>query len=73
MTGIPGAPPDLREPPGGCAFHPRCEYAVDRCRTDVPLLAPPRGEDSRTVACWRQDPSSAEPVPAALAPPGEPS
>ncbi len=70
MTGIPGSPPDLREPPGGCSFHPRCSYAMDRCRTDVPLLAAPRGEN-RTVACWLHDPSSTEPVPAALAPQGE--
>jgi len=24
LTGIPGAPPDLRDPPSGCRFHPRC-------------------------------------------------
>ena len=26
MTGIPGSPPDLADPPGGCRFHPRCPY-----------------------------------------------
>jgi peptide/nickel transport system ATP-binding protein len=30
MTGIPGAPPDLAEPPSGCRFHPRCPH----CRTE---------------------------------------
>jgi peptide/nickel transport system ATP-binding protein len=24
LTGIPGSPPDLRQPPPGCRFHPRC-------------------------------------------------
>ena len=28
LTGIPGAPPDLREPPSGCRFHPRCPHCL---------------------------------------------
>jgi peptide/nickel transport system ATP-binding protein len=40
MTGIPGSPPDLRAVPSGCAFHPRCPHAMDRCSAEVPLLAP---------------------------------
>lgn len=50
---IPGFPPDLRNPPPGCRFHPRCEYATERCRTDEPQLEV-RGH--RAVAChhwWR--------------------
>ena len=35
---IPGQPPSLLRPPPGCAFHPRCEYAMDRCRAEVPPL-----------------------------------
>ena len=31
MTGIPGSPPDLRELPAGCAFHPRCPMAFSPC------------------------------------------
>ncbi|MBS7644767.1 MAG: ABC transporter ATP-binding protein [Candidatus Bathyarchaeia archaeon] len=33
---IPGAPPDLRNPPPGCRFHPRCPYAIHRCRVEEP-------------------------------------
>lgn len=35
---ITGLPPNLARLPGGCAFHPRCEYAMDRCRVEVPTL-----------------------------------
>jgi peptide/nickel transport system ATP-binding protein len=40
MTGIAGSPPDLRAVPSGCAFHPRCPHALDRCHVDVPQLVP---------------------------------
>ena len=33
---IPGSPPDLRSPPPGCRFHPRCPLAMDVCREVVP-------------------------------------
>ncbi|MEM2292375.1 MAG: ABC transporter ATP-binding protein [Nitrososphaerota archaeon] len=36
MTSIPGSPPDLLNPPGGCRFHPRCNYAIDICRKKEP-------------------------------------
>ncbi len=29
---------DPSDPPPGCAFHPRCRYAIDRCRQEVPAL-----------------------------------
>jgi peptide/nickel transport system ATP-binding protein len=38
MTGIPGSPPDLRELPPGCAFHPRCPMAFPTCSTALPVL-----------------------------------
>jgi oligopeptide/dipeptide ABC transporter ATP-binding protein len=41
MTGIPGSPPDLRYVPSGCAFHPRCQFAFDECRKQVPVLTVP--------------------------------
>ena len=38
FQGIPGLPPPLRDLPSGCAFHPRCPVAVERCRTETPEL-----------------------------------
>lgn len=35
---IKGLPPNLSRLPGGCAFHPRCDYAMDRCREETPVL-----------------------------------
>ena len=36
---IEGLPPDLSKLPSGCAFHPRCTYAVERCRKESPTLS----------------------------------
>ena len=33
---IPGTFPNITEDIGGCRFHPRCPYATERCRTEVP-------------------------------------
>ena len=38
LAGIPGLAPSLRDLPTGCAFHPRCEFARDRCRQERPVL-----------------------------------
>ena len=35
---IAGRPPDLIHPPAGCPFHPRCGFAQDRCRRELPPL-----------------------------------
>src|SRR5262249_24351483 len=40
MTGIPGSPPDLRNIPAGCSFHPRCPLAFSACHSELPLLRP---------------------------------
>jgi oligopeptide/dipeptide ABC transporter ATP-binding protein len=49
MVPIQGAPPSLDTMPGGCAFHPRCEWAQESCRLVVPTLRPV--EDGRWLAC----------------------
>ena len=35
---ITGFPPNMMNPPSGCAFHPRCEYAADICKSEMPNL-----------------------------------
>jgi oligopeptide/dipeptide ABC transporter ATP-binding protein len=48
---IDGQPPDLTRLDGGCAFRPRCRFAVDRCGQEFPPL---EDVDSGHVsACWR--------------------
>jgi peptide/nickel transport system ATP-binding protein len=51
MTGIPGNPPDLHDPPTGCRFHPRCPAARRQpCHLEMPAL---RALDSpkHQIAC----------------------
>ncbi len=50
ITWIPGVPPDLRRPPPGCRFYPRCPYAMDICRREEPK--PFKVGDQHYVACW---------------------
>jgi oligopeptide transport system ATP-binding protein len=45
-----GDPPSPAHPPDGCAFHPRCPHAQERCKASAPSLAPFAG---REVACVR--------------------
>jgi oligopeptide/dipeptide ABC transporter ATP-binding protein len=47
---IPGQPPDLTRLPAGCAFAPRCSFAVERCRRDRPELELVAAD--HTAACW---------------------
>ena len=53
VQGIDGSVPDPRELPPGCAFHPRCAFARDVCRTSEPVEEP--SESGRCVRChfWR--------------------
>jgi len=48
---IPGNIPNLIEPPTGCRFHPRCEYATDACKEEQPVLEQVGPE--HFVACYR--------------------
>jgi peptide/nickel transport system ATP-binding protein len=49
LVGIPGLPPALLNLPSGCAFHPRCPYAFERCPVEVP--ADQQVAPARRVAC----------------------
>jgi oligopeptide/dipeptide ABC transporter ATP-binding protein len=40
LTPIPGAPPNMLNPPSGCAFRARCSYATTECAVEVPTLKP---------------------------------
>ena len=50
---IQGEIPSPMNPPGGCAFHPRCPLAGPRCRVEVPRLA--TTGPARSVACHLHD------------------
>jgi len=56
LAAIAGAPPTPGRFPSGCSFHPRCAYAVDSCRVEVPALVQ---TGSRRLAC-PVDPLAAE-------------
>jgi peptide/nickel transport system ATP-binding protein len=48
---IPGAPPDLLDPPKGCRFAPRCPFAREKCRRERPPMV--QIEEHHHVACWK--------------------
>jgi peptide/nickel transport system ATP-binding protein len=47
---IPGRPPALDNPPSGCRFHPRCQYAMNICQAEVPVLE--QVGPNHRVACF---------------------
>ena len=49
LVSIPGIPPDLTNPPGGCRFAARCPNARDRCRAEEPPLT---GHGGHLFSCW---------------------
>jgi peptide/nickel transport system ATP-binding protein len=51
---IPGAPPDLVEPPSGCHFHPRCPDAMRVCDTKDPVEVVDASD--HRVECWLHGP-----------------
>lgn len=46
---LSGELPSPLDPPTGCAFHPRCQYATEECKINAPELTP---HDERSVACF---------------------
>ena len=52
LESIPGTTPDLVHPPSGCAYHPRCPFAVERCTEEDPALVPV-DSPHHTAACLR--------------------
>lgn len=49
LRGLPGLPPAISALPPGCAFHPRCAFAEERCRSEVPALS--GVGPTRNIAC----------------------
>jgi peptide/nickel transport system ATP-binding protein len=52
-TSVAGEVPNPLDPPAGCAFHPRCPLAMERCRREVPALR--LREGGREAACHALD------------------
>lgn len=63
LVQIPGSMPRLSAIPQGCAFHPRCSFALDRCRSERPE---PIAVGTQRVACHLHDPAQAGPAPAEI-------
>ena len=49
---IGGVPPDMRRPPSGCRFEPRCVYRMEACLQQPPLRPTATGGEA---ACWLED------------------
>ena len=50
LTGIPGRPPSLLDPPAGCRFRARCPVAIEKCAEEPPFVEIAPG---RHAACWK--------------------
>jgi dipeptide transport system ATP-binding protein len=69
LKAIPGVVPGAHDRPVGCLLHPRCDYAVHRCRVERPPLAGPSGRQARChfpldaagrpTRGWRPEPKTA--------------
>ncbi|HEV8255607.1 MAG TPA: oligopeptide/dipeptide ABC transporter ATP-binding protein [Casimicrobiaceae bacterium] len=69
LKAIPGVVPGQHDRPVGCLLHPRCDYAVERCRVERPPLAGPSGRQARChfpldaagrpTRGWRPEPKTA--------------
>jgi peptide/nickel transport system ATP-binding protein len=52
---LTGEPPNPADRPGGCSFHPRCAFAMERCKREAPVLKPVLQGRDRQVACHLTD------------------
>jgi peptide/nickel transport system ATP-binding protein len=52
LRAIPGRPPDMLQPPAGCRFNPRCDYATELCRTGQPPASMADADATHLFACW---------------------
>ena len=52
LKSIKGTPPNLINPPSGCKFHPRCQFALEKCKVDEPPLTDEIGD--HLAACWNK-------------------
>lgn len=50
LYSIEGQPPDLREPPPGCSFAPRCDRCMEICTEKYPPQSVV--EEGHTISCW---------------------
>jgi peptide/nickel transport system ATP-binding protein len=50
LTGIPGSPPALLNPPAGCRFRDRCPLAFEKCVEQPPFV---EIAENHSVACWK--------------------
>jgi oligopeptide/dipeptide ABC transporter ATP-binding protein len=55
LHSIPGAPPNLIDPPSGCRFHPRCPDVMQVCPRKFPIPVELAGD--RRVECWLHGPA----------------
>jgi len=61
---LEGDPPSPFDPPAGCAFHPRCPLAFDRCRAELPALVA-LGTGGARAACFAAERDEASRAPTA--------
>jgi oligopeptide/dipeptide ABC transporter ATP-binding protein len=75
LESIPGIPPDLIDPPAGCRFRPRCDFARDDCASADMVLHPTLHEQTSACIHWTDAVESArrEPVVATASGEGPPA
>ncbi|TNF35732.1 MAG: ABC transporter ATP-binding protein [Gammaproteobacteria bacterium] len=55
LPSIAGQPPDLRRDIAGCAFAPRCQYAMTACHQQAPMRQVIADDQQHGVCCWLHD------------------